>query len=48
MLTPCRRVPVCDISYDANLRAIFLRSCPVICVFIHHDVRPIHRYLVAV
>jgi hypothetical protein len=39
--------PVCETSYDANLRTVFLYPCPVIRVFIHHDVRPIHRYLVA-
>ncbi len=39
MLIP--RVLVCEISYNAHLRTIFLRPCPVIRVFIHHNVRPI-------
>jgi hypothetical protein len=40
--------PVCDAPYDADLCTVFLHPCPVICVLIHHDVRPIHRYLVAI
>lgn len=36
---------VCETSYDADLRTVFLHPCPVIRVFIHHDVRPIRRYV---